>query len=228
MFLALAVAALVGVQTEEGQPEQWLCGYSAVGSRGSSLDVQFYVEANGTVVGQGVLWSPPVVRRVIGERGLAEIGLTVAFDHADKSGLGAPANIGASVLDKTNLDVLDDATAMLVVAGAASPKVSFDVSGEMESGHYRSSTLANSNDVTTADILIRLGSGRRGTLVVLGADRNILAAIDYDFSGRKERDRLFRKAWRIAKAKIARLTQCDKTSADAGVLTFPVPDVPIP
>ena len=212
----LTAAALLGGNSPEVQSDQWLCEGVARGSHGAIVIVHFYAADDGTVIDRGVAWTPPTTSRKVSGRSLAALDLMVSYDHADRINLGAPSVIDASVLSRESLGFLDDS---IVVLGLQRTLFTgkFDVSGTTKGGvQYRSATLASDSGNRLAG---RFANAAEGHLLVASAIGKPLASIVYDFSARRERDRLFRAAWDEAEQKLARPTQCDRTSSDAGTIS---------
>ena len=187
------------------------------------MDVQFYVRADGTLVGKGVLWSPPVKSRSIRKPELSDLDLLIGFDDASQAGLGAPTSMGTAIL-ASNVDVLDKAIAKLVVDGAAPAETTFGVRDTRTTApHYRAADFGSE----VARTIGSPGSKARGAELLVTSETNeTLVSIVYDLAGVGERDRLFRRAWADARSKLRRPMQCEKTSGDGGLdigIPFPVP-----
>lgn len=226
MIATLVTVGLMTSQPPERQPDQWYCGAFVEGSRNSSMNVSFYVESDGKLVGQGVIWTPPLRAKQFQTAALtiALLDMSASYDNANQSGIGQPTSVGVSALSEGSLNVLDEGSATLKIRGLSNSTASFDVTGEHPA--YRSATIADSDD---HQLLAALENASIGEVTVQDKSGALMASMTYDLAARRERDRLFHRAWREARRKLAHPTQCDKTSVGGDrTLNIPIPDVPIP
>lgn len=225
MFLALAVASSIAVQSER-QPDQWLCGGSVSTTAGSSVTVHFYVEADGNIISHYTAWDPPVSARQVHVRRRSKDmpSLSISFEKADGEGIGLPTGIDVSVLSERSLRWLDDGTVTLAVPGGPSQTSKFLVTANHPP--YRSATIAENGDTK---LLSAVENANVISVDLRDRRKRLIGSISYNVSARDERDRLYRQAWTEAEQELRDRSKCQKLSpAGESDLSIPIPGVPIP
>jgi hypothetical protein len=209
MLGLLLAASLAAAADAPAATDQWYCSASISGAKSSQVDVGFFVQTDGTIVGRFVSWPPPrqasKKHHAAWPDGTPE--LTVYYNEATRNGIGSPDSISSSattapgaggMLTETVLtfDNKDQWTAPLeTVSFGPSP---FDLRW---------------GDLAGPGLPEAIETAHKALLTITGRKKEALAWARYDLSGREERDRLLAAAWDIAEQAAKRPTSCEKTES---------------